>query len=146
MEKNIKDKVIEEVKRRGLVTEQKKDTNKFDEMVSKLFHSRTQAHVFHLQTKSYAEHIALNGYYDGIVTLVDGVIESYQGKYGIIGKYTSYNIENYDNNSQVIKYFQGLEKDIENLRDSVKDSYLQNQIDTIVELINSTIYKLKFLK
>ncbi len=45
MEKNIKDKVMEEVKRRGLVTEQKKDTNKFDEMVSKLFHSRTQAHV-----------------------------------------------------------------------------------------------------
>jgi hypothetical protein len=146
MEKNIKDKVMEEIKRRGLVTEQKKDTNKFDEMVSKLFHSRTQAHVFHLQTKSYAEHIALNGYYDDIINLVDGVIESYQGKYGIIGKYTSYDIENYDNNNQVIKYFQGLEKDIENLRDSVKDSYLQNQIDTIVELLNSTIYKLKFLK
>jgi len=146
MEKNIKDKVMEEVKRRGLVTEQKKDTNKFDEMVSKLFHSRTQAHVFHLQTKSYAEHIALNGYYDGIIPLVDGIIESYQGKYGIVGKYTSYDIENYDNNSQVIKYFQGLEKDVEKLRDSVKDSYLENQIDTIVELLNSTIYKLKFLK
>jgi len=146
MEKNIKDKVMEEVKRRGLVTEQKKDTNKFDEMVSKLFHSRTQAHVFHLQTKSYAEHIALNGYYDGIIPLVDGIIESYQGKYGIVGKYSSYDIENYDNNSQVIKYFQGLEKDVEKLRDSVKDSYLENQIDTIVELLNSTIYKLKFLK
>ena len=88
MEKNIKDKVMEEIKRRGLVTEQKKDTNKFDEMVSKLFHSRTQAHVFHLQTKSYAEHIALIGYYVDIINLVDGVIESYQGKYGIIGKYT----------------------------------------------------------
>lgn len=146
MEKKIKDKVMEEVKRRGLVTEQKKDTNKFEEMVSKLFHSRTQAHVFHLQTKSFAEHKALNDYYDGIISLVDGIIESYQGKYGIVGKYTSYDIENYDNNSQVIKYFQGLEKDVENLRDSVKDSYLQNQIDTIVELLNSTIYKLKFLK
>ena len=146
MEKKIKDKVMEEVKKRGLITEQKKDSNKFDEMVSKLFHSRTQAHVFHLQTKSYAEHIALNGYYDGIIPLMDGVIESYQGKYGIVGKYTSYDIENYENNSQVIKYFQGLEKDVESLRDSVKDSYLQNQIDTIIELLNSTIYKLKFLK
>jgi len=146
MEKKIKDKVMEEVKKRGLITEQKKDSNKFDEMVSKLFHSRTQAHVFHLQTKSYAEHIALNGYYDGIIPLMDGIIESYQGKYGIVGKYTSYDIENYDNNSQVIKYFQGLEKDVESLRDSVKDSYLQNQIDTIIELLNSTIYKLKFLK
>ena len=146
MEKKIKDKVMEEVKKRGLITEQKQDGKKFDEMVSKLFHSRTQAHVFHLQTKSYAEHIALNGYYDGIIPLVDGIIESYQGKYGIVGKYTSYDIENYDNNSQVIKYFQGLEKDVDGLRDSVKDSYLQNQIDTIVELLNSTIYKLKFLK
>jgi hypothetical protein len=26
-----------------------------------------------------------------------------------------------------------------------KDSYLENQVDTIVELINSTKYKLKFL-
>jgi hypothetical protein len=146
MEKNIKDKVMEEVKKRGLLTEQKKDSNKFDEMVSKILHSRTQAHVFHLQTKSYAEHIALNGYYDGIIPLVDGIIESYQGKYGIVGKYTSYDIENYENNSQVVKYFQGLEKDVESLRDSVKDSYLQNQIDTIIELLNSTIYKLKFLK
>jgi hypothetical protein len=146
MEKKIKDKVMEEVKKRGLITEQKKDSNKFDEMVSKILHSRTQAHVFHLQTKSYAEHIALNGYYDGIIPLMDGIIESYQGKYGIVGKYISYDIENYDNNSQVIKYFQGLEKDVDGLRDSVKDSYLQNQIDTIVELLNSTIYKLKFLK
>ncbi len=37
MEKNIKDKVMEEVKRRGLVTEQKKDTNKFDEMCQNYF-------------------------------------------------------------------------------------------------------------
>jgi hypothetical protein len=34
---------------------------------------------------------------------------------------------------------------IEEKRKSVEDSYLQNQIDTIVELITSTMYKLRFL-
>jgi hypothetical protein len=28
----------------------------------------------------------------------------------------------------------------------VEDSFIQNQIDTVQELINSTIYKLRFLK
>jgi hypothetical protein len=39
-----------------------------------------------------------------------------------------------------------LENSIEELRKSVKESFIQNQIDTVEELINSTVYKLKFLK
>jgi hypothetical protein len=35
---------------------------------------------------------------------------------------------------------------IDENRDSVEDSFIQNQIDTVQELINSTIYKLRFLK
>jgi hypothetical protein len=45
-------------------------------MVSILLHSQTQVHIFHLQTKSYSEHKALQGYYEGIDALVDGIIES----------------------------------------------------------------------
>ena len=33
-----------------------------------------------------------------------------------------------------------------NTRNCCKDSYIQNQIDTVCELINSTTYKLRFLK
>ena len=47
----------------------------FTKMVSCLFHSRTQVHVFHLQTKSFSEHQALGAYYDGIIEIVDGLIE-----------------------------------------------------------------------
>ena len=61
-------------------------------MISKLFHSRTQSHVFHLQTNSHSEHKALEGYYDEIVDLIDGITESYQGKYGIIKGYETYDI------------------------------------------------------
>ena len=118
----------------------------FTQLVSKLLHSRNQVHIFHLQTKSYAEHIALNDYYDGVLGLFDGLIESYQGKHGIILNYKCDGFDNYKSGEQVINYLKKLDGDIDTLRKSVKESYLQNQIDTIQELINSTLYKLRFLK
>ncbi len=131
--------------RKNILNEQKED-NKFNVIISKLLHSRNQVHVFHLQTKSFAEHKALNDYYDDVVDMIDGLVESFQGKYGIITSYESYKILNYENNEQVIKYFNELESNIENNRKNIKDSYIQNQIDNVVQLINSTLYKLKFLK
>ena len=61
-----------------------KGNSGFKNMVSTLLHSQTQVHIFHLQTKSYSEHKALQKYYEGIDALVDGIIESYQGKYDVI--------------------------------------------------------------
>ncbi len=129
----------------NIITEQKTSKD-FSEMISLMLHSRTQAHTLHLQTKSYPEHMALNGYYDGIGDWIDGLVESYQGKYGIIESYKSYDLVSYKSTENTIKYLQDLCKKIEGLRDCCKDSYIQNQIDTICELINSTLYKLKFLK
>jgi len=129
----------------SIITEQKTSKD-FSEMISLMLHSRTQAHTLHLQTKSYPEHMALNGYYDGIGDLIDGLVESYQGKYGIIESYKSYDLVSYKSTESTVKYLQDLCKKIENLRDCCKDSYIQNQIDTVCELINSTLYKLRFLK
>ena len=123
-----------------------KSSSGFKDMVSILLHSQTQVHIFHLQTKSYSEHKALQGYYEGIDGLVDGLIESYQGKYDVITQYNSVKNEDYKSNEQVIKYFKVLDTMIEKNRKSVKESFIQNQIDTVQELINSTVYKLKFLK
>ena len=131
--------------RKNIIKEQKEE-NKFNVMISKLLHSRNQVHVFHLQTKSFAEHKALNDYYDDVVDIIDGLVESYQGKYDLLTSYESYKILNYESNEQLLKYFKELESNIEENRKTIKDSYLQNQIDNAVELINSTIYKLKFLK
>lgn len=117
----------------------------FSKLVSYLMHSRTQAHMFHLQTTSFAEHKALNDYYDEIVDLVDGFVESYQGKYGIINSYVSFSLMNYTNKQQVIQYFEALCMTVNTLREDITDSYLQNQIDEIIALINSTLYKLKCL-
>ena len=123
-----------------------KSSSGFKDMVSILLHSQTQVHIFHLQTKSYSEHKALQGYYEGIDALVDGLIESYQGKYDVITQYNSIKNEDYKSNEQVIKYFKALDTMIEKNRKGVKESFIQNQIDTVQELINSTVYKLRFLK
>jgi hypothetical protein len=186
MEKNLTEKLYEELKKRNLFEEDEDDdedtdgededidnesedeedeeeeedsdddvdndddeedsNDDFCEMVCNILHSRNQAHVFHLQTKSFAEHKALNDYYDGVVDLFDGIVESYQGKYGIIKNFKTFKIEQYRNGKKTISYFERLLDIIEENRDSVDDSYLQNQIDTVQELINSTIYKLRFLK
>jgi hypothetical protein len=118
----------------------------FSTFISYLFHSRTQSHIFHFQTPSYAEHKALQKYYEGIVDLIDGLVESYQGKNGIITDYTNFNLNQYQSKEQVIAYFETLCEAAYQAYEIVEDSYLQNQIDTITELIKSTIYKLSYLK
>ena len=142
----LKDRIYEAIKQNELLTEQKTGTKDFVEMVSLLLHSQTQVHTFHLQTKSYSEHKALQGYYEGIDSLVDGIIESYQGKYNILKGYKKYDIEDYKDTTITVNYFKDLCGKVEELRDCCKDSYIQNQIDTVCELINSTLYKLRFLK
>lgn len=125
------------------------ETGNIGNLISTLLHSRNQAHVFHWQTKSnssFAEHMALGGYYDGIVELMDGLVESYQGKHDIITGYNSSKLEDYKGVEQLISYFKSIDSQIDKDRKSVKESYIQNQIDTIQELIYSTLYKLRFLK
>jgi DNA-binding ferritin-like protein len=129
--------------------EGKTEANGIENMISTLLHSRSQTHIFHWQTKSqssFAEHMALGGYYDEIGGLLDGLVESYQGKYNIITGYESMDVEDYKSVEQLITYFKGLDTNIEKNRKTVKESYIQNQIDTIQELIYSTLYKLRFLK
>jgi DNA-binding ferritin-like protein len=117
------------------------------QFISTLFASRTQAHIFHLQTNSFAAHKALNEYYDGIIDLADGIAESVQGQYGIITGYSNIDLLEGNDCNEVIKYFTALNMYVERARQTMpQDSYIQNQIDEVVALISSTIYKLKFLK
>lgn len=108
-----------------------------------LLHSATCAHIQHWQTKSYAEHKALQKYYEAMPDLVDGLVESYMGRYGKVGKFEpEFYIE-----EDPLKYMKAMLDYVDDTRkDLPKDSELQNLIDGIVDLINSTIYKLKNLK
>jgi hypothetical protein len=112
--------------------------------IGTLMQSRNQAHIFHLQTPSFAAHKALQDYYEEIVELIDGLVESYQGRYGILRGYKMESIIKEDDSA--VTYFEGLCKFVEIIRTKVpQDSYIQNEIDNVVNLIESTKYKLKFL-
>jgi hypothetical protein len=142
----LNQQIIESLKKRGVIKEQNEMNNKFQEVISKLLHSRTQSHIYHLQSTSFSEHKALNEYYDEIIDLIDDLVESYQGEYGIIKKYDNYTLNMYKNSEQVVSYFEKLADDVEDLRSVTDGNFLQGKLDDVLELVNSTIYKLKNLK
>jgi len=109
-----------------------------------LMHSSTNTQILHRQTKSYAEHKALRRFYEEIIPLVDSLTESIQG---LEGEIIDYPVDYYGPASS------GLEE-LSSLKDYVADerinlpanSEIQNIVDEIADLINSTLYKLRFLK
>jgi hypothetical protein len=118
-----------------------------EELASILMHSRTQAHVFHLGVNgpgAYSAHKALNKYYDEIVDLIDGLVESYQGKYGLIQFRPVAGLDNNCDVSNIVKYFEKLISIVCTLRQApnLSDSFIQNEIDNVVNLLYSTKYKL----
>lgn len=115
---------------------------KVPEFASLLFDIHTVAHVAHLQTNKFSDHMALNSLYQDIVELRDRFIESYQGKYGII---KGYKTEDSPEDDDIIDYLQDKAKAVESFREEIKDGYLQQIIDDILELLYSTLYKLKEL-
>ena len=122
--------------------------DEFVQLISTLMASRTQAHIFHWQVEgigSDAAHRALGAYYDEIVDLFDGLVESFQGRYGIQRGFTS--PASFKEDGQFITYFEALSKYVETIRTKIpQDSYIQNEVDTVVKLIETTKYKLKNLK
>ena len=120
-----------------------KDAGKF---IGVLFLSRTIAHQFHLSTESFAQHKALNDFYDAIPALADSISEQWQGEFEELLEIPILSSKDVES---PIKYLKTTLKWIKDTRYSTfdkEDSALQNDIDEVVKLFRSTIYKLKFLK
>jgi hypothetical protein len=116
------------------------------ELMCSLLHSATVTHIMHLQSESYAEHMALGEYYEAIPDLVDAVIEGWQGKNQQILRGYGYCDESYES-AKPIEYLQNLSKQFSESRSLIGDApELQNLADAIADQLNSTIYKLRFLK
>lgn len=110
-----------------------------------LLHSVTNGHILHLSTTSYSEHKALETFYTEIGDHVDDFVEAFQGKYGLLTKYTS----DFKLPGTPLDYLTYLKDEVATLRKMPKfpqDSELQNITDEIAQLIDSTLYKLRFLK
>jgi hypothetical protein len=87
--------------------------------------------------------MALGEYYDGIVELVDAYVEAYMGAYDKITKFPSV----YHQPKDPLAYLQSLQKFIKEARNDLpEDEQLCNLMDAIADLVDTTTYKLRFLK
>lgn len=111
-----------------------------------LFHSATNTHLMHLQAKgkgSYAKHKALQKYYEGIVDLVDTYVEAYQGCYDLIETYP----QTYHGAIDALSYLKKLKDYVTAAEKTLPDEpNLVNTYADILDLLDSTIYKLKYLE
>lgn len=128
--------------------EQVMNKSAIGEFVGILLHSATITHIMHFQAQGegpYATHKALGAYYEDIQDLADTLVEIIQGCYGeIISDYPSmYSLTT----DTPLDYMTTLRDYVAEKRmDMPQESNIQNEIDNIANLIDTTLYKLKFLR
>ena len=110
------------------------------DLVMRCLHMVTMAHVKHLSTRSFARHKALEGLYEAIGDLADGVCESVQGKYGLMVLDGSYAAPK-DELQMVLELAQWMETN----EPKFTDSWVQNQIQEIEKLLWQTVYRIRYL-
>jgi hypothetical protein len=115
------------------------------ELISKTFHSRNAAHIAHWRTKNYARHVALNDFYDGVIEIVDGLVECYQGNFGIIEEDIPEVAPGYT--QDIVERFNDELVWIEANRGGIAQGVtaLENTIDELLSLYLKTLYKLENL-
>lgn len=116
------------------------------EFILTLLHAATNTHILHLRSKSFSEHSALGEFYQALPDLVDAVVEATQGRYGEL---IDYPVQYYAPASSGLEELEMLKDyiDEERHKDGIpQDSEIQNLIDEVADQVDSTLYKLRFLK
>lgn len=114
------------------------------EMFMQCRQAATAMHFFHLSTPSYAQHKASQKFYENIIDLVDTFCENFIGRYGKFEAMPNVKIPQVNDGLTIAaNLLQWIDSNRANITD---DSEIQNVIDEIVGLCNSTIYKLRELK
>jgi DNA-binding ferritin-like protein len=116
--------------------------NDVGELILTLLHSATNTHILHWQTKSYAEHKALGTFYEELPELVDSLVEAIQGRYDTTIEFpATYHVPASTGKRELHDLSEYFEEKRQILP---QDSEIQNLADSIQELIDSTLYLLRF--
>lgn len=109
-----------------------------------LFCTGLDSHLTHLSQpdKSLATHLALKDVYEAIPDFTDSLIEKYQGIYGIV----EVTVPKVAAHSDPLLMIEEKYKWIQEYRGIFKESWMQNIIDQIADLLATALYKLKFVK
>jgi len=112
------------------------------DLVLTLLHSATNSHILHWQTKSYAQHKALQTFYEELPGKVDDLVEAIQGKFDSTLEFPATYHTPADTGKRELhelsEYFEEKRKVLP------QDSEIQNIADEIQQLIDSTLYLLRF--
>lgn len=107
-----------------------------------LLHAATNTHLLHWTTKSYPEHQALGTFYSELPELVDGLAEKLMGKYDTTptfkGGYYAQAATGKAELEELKEYVQTQRLKLP------QDSEIQNEVDNIANLINQTLFLLRF--
>lgn len=114
-----------------------------EELFGTLQHAVVGTWRKHLKASKHDVHVVLNDFYEDLPDLVDKLIEDYMG---VNGKVEDYENELSEKDYTAVEY-------LEKLREVAKGGYelmndepeLEADLDDIVSLIDSTLYKLKEL-
>jgi hypothetical protein len=124
-----------------------------DNMVSscatELMNARTSIHKLHLKVKgegSYAAHKALNELYDALPDHADTLIEGYQGAAEKLLSYKEVSPRTLDTVADAVNYLRDIYAMVNKLQGMLPYSEIVNNLDLVKDSINSTKYKLLFLK
>jgi hypothetical protein len=116
---------------------------------SELMNARTSFHKLHLKVKgdgSYAAHKALNELYDSLPDHADTLVEGYQGASEKLLTYTETNPRTLDTVADGVAYLRDIYAMVNKLQGMLPYSEIVNNLDLVKDVINSTKYKLLFLK
>lgn len=106
-------------------------------------------HRLHLKVTgdgSFAAHTALGAFYEGLHGHADTLVEGYQGVAEKLLKYTDMPIRTLDTTADGVAYLRDLYNSINKLQGMMPYSEIVNNLDLVKDSINSTKYKLLFLK
>jgi len=125
----------------------KQMTNAITALTFELLNGVTKIHIAHLKTTSYSAHVAMGEFYDGVGDFADSLAEQWQGISEKLLEFpTSAELTKCNTPEECVKYLRGLYDMCDKVQDICEHSEIINTIDEIKSLINSTKYKLIFLK
>ena len=111
--------------------------------------ARNSFHKLHLKVTgegSYAAHIAIGDFYDGLPGHADTLVESYQGVSEKLLTLKDVAPRTLDTVADGVSYLRDIYAMVNKLQGMLPYSEIVNNLDLVKDSINSTKYKLLFLK
>jgi DNA-binding ferritin-like protein len=134
-------------------SEQKQSTSSkgtdMGQLVSEFLEAVTSVHKAHLKITgpgSYAAHTAMGTFYDEIGDLADSIAESYQGVTETLLDIPATQQASCSSAAECVNFLNSLYQKVDAAQKACAYSEIINDLDNVKSLINSTKYKLIFLK